>query len=302
MARWARLCSISFQGQGNREANLQTALDLLEQALWDKPDLVLLPETFTGLGMSECDWFNTAEPLDGETVTRLANIARQHRTYIACPVLLKHRSAIHNATILLDRNGEMAGSYYKMFPTLGELSLGITPGAEATVVDTDFGKVGFAICFDLNFREVADDLHAKGAELVCFSSMYPGGTQIQHWALEHHWWMLSAIGSPQGMLVDPLGRVRKRAQPNYQPMLSALVNLDCLVAHLDYNHDKAQQIKHDHGCEVEVDILQEEARFLLTCHRQDVTAADLARQYDLLLWDEYFRRARHERSTRISQM
>lgn len=299
MARWVRLCSINFHGQGSREANWQTASQLLEQALWDQPDLILLPETFTGLGMSERDWFNVAEPLDGETITRLSSIARQHRTYIACPVLLKHRSTVHNAIVLLNREGEVAGSYYKMFPTLGELSLGVTPGAEATVVETDFGRVGFAICFDLNFREVADDLRAKGAELVCFSSMYPGGMQLQHWALEHQWWMLSAIASPQGMLVDPLGRVRKGAQPNYQPVLSASVNLDCLVAHLDYNHDKLQRIKRDYGREVEMDILQPEARFLLTSHRHDASAAQIARQYDLLLWDDYFRRARHERSTRM---
>lgn len=299
MARWARLCSISFNGQGNREANLQTALQLLEQAVWDKPDLVLLPETFTGLGMSEGNWFNTAEPLEGETVTRLRKVARQHRLYIACPLLLKHRSAVYNTVLLLNREGEVASRYDKMFPTLGELSLGITPGVEATVVETDLGRVGFAICFDLNFREVADDLHAKGAELVCFSSMYSGGMQIQHWALEYRWWLLSAISSPQGMLVDPLGRIRKRAQPSYQPIVSADVNLDYLVGHLDYNHDKLLKVKQQYGREVEVDILQEEARFLLTCHRANSTAGEIARQYDLLLWDDYFRRARHERGTRL---
>ncbi|MCS6831229.1 MAG: carbon-nitrogen hydrolase family protein [bacterium] len=301
MARWTRLCSVSFYGQGNREANWHIASQLLEQALWEQPDLILLPETFTGSGMSESDWFNTAETLDGETVCRMQEIARRGHTYIACPILLKHRSAVYNAIILLDRHGEVVGSYYKMFPTLGELSLGVTPGVKATVIETDFGKVGFAICFDLNFREVADDLHAQGAELVCFSSMYPGGMQLQHWALEHQWWMLSAIGSPQGMLVDPLGRVRKTAQPNYQPVLSASINLDCLVAHLDYNYEKLQQVKRDYGDEVELDIVQPEARFLLINHRRDTSAAEIAKRYDLLLWDDYFRRARQERSTRLTR-
>ena len=301
MARWVRLCSLNFHGQGQREANLQTALQLLEQAFYEHPDLVLLPETFTGLGMGEREWFNTVEPPDGETVTRLSELARRHRTYIACPILLRHRSAVHNAIVLLDRQGQIAGSYYKMFPTLGELSLGVTPGAEAAVMETDFGRVGFAICFDLNFREVADDLHAKGAELVCFSSMYPGGMQLQHWALEHHWWMLSAIASPQGMLVDPLGRVRRQAQPNYQQAFSATVNLDCLMVHLDYNHEKLLQIKRDYGREVEIDIVQPEARVLLTCHREDTNAAELARRYELLLWDDYFRRARHERNARLTR-
>jgi len=299
VARWVRLTSISFHGQGNREANLHTALNLLEQALWDKPDLVLLPETFTALGMGEQDWFNTAEPPDGETVSKLSALARQHRTFIACPLLLRHRSTVTNSVLLLNRDGEIAGRYNKMFPTLGELSLGVHPGSEASVIETDFGRVGFAICFDLNFREVADELHEKGAELVCFSSMYPGGMQVQHWALEHRWWMLSAIGSPQGMLVDPLGRVHRQAQPGYQPLVSASVNTDCLVAHLDYNHEKVLRMKRELGRDVEVDIVQPEARFLLTCNRQDTTALELARRYDILLWDDYFLRARRERMARL---
>jgi predicted amidohydrolase len=124
MARWVGLCSVNFPGQGSWAANWHHASQLLEQALYDHPDLILLPETFTGLGMSEQDWFNTAEPVDGETITRLRDIARQHRTYIACPILLSQRSAVHNAIVLLNRDGEIAGSYYKMFPTLGELSSG----------------------------------------------------------------------------------------------------------------------------------------------------------------------------------
>jgi len=75
MARWVRLCRINFHGQGSREANWYHASQLLEQALWDKPDLILLPETFTGLGMGERDWFNTAEPLDGEDITGLPGSA-----------------------------------------------------------------------------------------------------------------------------------------------------------------------------------------------------------------------------------
>ncbi|MGC8784090.1 MAG: hypothetical protein ACP5RN_06865 [Armatimonadota bacterium] len=59
------------------------------------------------------------------------------------------------------------------------------------------------------------------------------------------------------------------------------------------------QIRHDYGYEVEIDILQPEMHFLLTCHRQDTSAAEIAQQYDLLLWNEYFHRARQERSTRL---
>jgi hypothetical protein len=60
-------------------------------------------------------------------------------------------------------------------------------------------------------------------------------------------------------------------------------------------------MKRDYGHEVEIDILQPEARFLLTCLREDTNTHELAQRYDLLLWDDYFRRARHERSTRLAR-
>jgi hypothetical protein len=60
-------------------------------------------------------------------------------------------------------------------------------------------------------------------------------------------------------------------------------------------------MKRDFGQEVDIDILQPQARFLLTCHRKDTSAHELAQRYDLLLWDDYFRRARHERSTRLAR-
>jgi hypothetical protein len=47
--------------------------------------------------------------------------------------------------------------------------------------------------------------------------------------------------------------------------------------------------------------VQPEARFLLSCLREDTNAHELAERYDLLLWDDYFHRARHERSTRLMQ-
>jgi predicted amidohydrolase len=100
---------------------------LLEQASWDNPDLVCLPETFTGLGLGGERWFETAEPLDGETVTRLSDYANKHRCYVVCPMVLRDGNKTVNAAVLIDRNGKVVSYYAKMFPTINELQLGIVP-------------------------------------------------------------------------------------------------------------------------------------------------------------------------------
>lgn len=300
MARWVRVVSVSLQGQGRKERNIEAAMRLLEQAAWEKPDLVCLPETFTGLGLGHEGWFATAEPLDGETVTRLSTYACQHSCYVVCPMVLREKGKTVNAAVLLDRQGRVVGYYAKMFPTISELSMGIVPGTDAPVFETDFGRIGFAICFDLNFPEVAQRLKANGAELVCFVSMYPGGKQVQSWALEYGFWMVTAIAGPFSMVVNPLGRILASAQPQYQSLVSFRLNLDCLVAHLDYNHEKLPALKQRYGADAEVEICHPEGRFLLTCHRTDMIVWDWVQEFGLEPLDDYFARARRERAKALA--
>ena len=66
-----------------------------------------------------------------------------------------------------------------MFPTVGEMEKGVVPGTDAPCFETDFGRVGMLICFDLNFREVRDALARGKPDVVVFSSMYRGGLQAQ---------------------------------------------------------------------------------------------------------------------------
>ena len=105
---------------------------------------------------------------------------------------LREAGAIYNAAVLLDRSGAVAGVYRKMFPTIGEIEEGITPGDRACVAETDFGRVGLALCFDLNFRLVAESIAEHSAELVVFSSMYRGGISARIWAYDFGWYLVSS--------------------------------------------------------------------------------------------------------------
>lgn len=300
MARWVQVVSVSLTGQGSKERNLATAMEWLERAAWHRPDLVCLPETFTGLGMGTAQWAATAEPLDGATVARLSDYARRHRTWVVCPIVLRDGNRLHNAAVLINRAGEVVGYYAKMFPTLSELEAGICPGTDAPVFETDFGRVGMAICFDLNFREVAERLKANKTELVCFVSMYPGGRQVQMWALDFGFWMVTAIAAPQSVIVNPLGRIVAQAQPTYMPLVSQRINLDAVVVHLDYNYPKLLALKERYGTDAELDIAQPEARCLLTCHRSDESVWDWVHAFGLEPIDAYFDRARRERARHLT--
>jgi predicted amidohydrolase len=273
---------------------VRRAEGLIDRAAHDRPDIIVLPETFTGLGCGTEMWFRTAETVPGPTASRLSEKARQHRCYIVCPIVRRQGALVHNSAVLLGRDGDVVGAYDKMHPTIGEIEAGITPGAEAAVFDTDFGRVGCAICFDLNFRDVAEGLKSRGAELVCFPSMYRGGLQTRIWAFEYSVFLASATPGEGSVLVDPLGNVLEQSSA-YEPIISRRINLDYADFHIDGNNARWQDIKAKYGDAVELDILSPEARFVLYSHHPERTAQEIIEEFGLERTSAYFARANRSR-------
>src|SRR5438105_9391650 len=112
MARNVRVASISIAGgggaiEGRYERARAAAVELLEQAALDRPDIVCLPETFTGLGCGEADWFATAEPVPGPTTDAVGAVARRHGMWVICPIVERRGDRTSNAAVLLDRRGQV---------------------------------------------------------------------------------------------------------------------------------------------------------------------------------------------------
>jgi predicted amidohydrolase len=292
-----KVSTISFTGSGEGnsteervEGNRRAALQLLERAAQDKPDIVCLPETFTGLGLETKEWFKSAEGVPGPTTEALAKIAKRESMYVVCPMVERHKGRTYNSAVLLDRLGDVAGSYHKMHPTIHELEAGITPGAEPTVLKADFGPVGFAICFDLNYRDVGMGLKEGGAKLAFFPSMYAGGLQLSIWAHDLGLYVASAYTGDGSAIVDPLGRALVRSSA-YMPIISRTINLDFELLHIDYNNERWEDMKGKYGPGIEIDVATPEAIFALYSNRKDVTTKDLLREYKLETRDEYLERA-----------
>jgi len=78
MARTATVSSITLGAppEPDRDDNLKRAVEMIDQCACDQPDLIVLPEVFTKLGIAVMNPSEWAEPLDGPTVTALAERAR----------------------------------------------------------------------------------------------------------------------------------------------------------------------------------------------------------------------------------
>ena len=312
MAKFIRVSTVAFQGVAagdNYKVRLRDKMAAdLELAAQAKPDLVVLPETFNMGGIPMDQWPDHADTIPGPLFDCAAELAAQHRMYLCLPLLERDGDQLFNTACFIDREGQVLGKYHKYQPTIGEMEFGVLPGADAEAFDTDFGKVGAAICFDLKFVEVGQRLAANGARLVCFPSAFIGGDRLLHWARDFGFYLLSSC-TARSYLVDMAGRflgttggednqVRAGLLP---PILSAVINMDRMHLHLDYNQNQFQEILKKYGPGVEIENHYPEAHFTLASLMEDVTVEDLAQEFGLEPWVDYLARARRERAHYLQQ-
>jgi predicted amidohydrolase len=297
MARYVRVSTITFGGAHSHSAdpdevvksNLKAAVELFNRAVLDKPDIVALPEVFAFIGVPLEQWEKVAETIEGQVVKTFRELARRHNCWVICP-FVERDNGLRNSAAFIDREGNVVATYHKMHPTIGEMEAGVIPGDEAVVVESDFGRIGCAICFDLNFKDVIEGMAKGGVEIVFFCSMYLGGLQTRIWAHDYSVFIASACTSYGAMLVDPLGRVIATSQP-YEPVVTRRLNLDVVVLHLDYNHTKFTALKERYGQAIEIDISSPEGKCMLISHSHEVSAKEIVEEFGLEPLRNYFERA-----------
>jgi len=274
-------------------------LRLLKIAAMDEPDVACLTEATPTRGLSLKESISAAEEVPGPIFNAVSAVAREHSMYVVLPLVEKKGLRFYNSVVLIDRNGEAVGRYHKIHPTIEEIEGGISPGTEQKAFETDFGRIGFAICYDLNFDDVIEALTRDRVDLVFFPSAYPGGLQLKIWAHKYGVYVVSARMGVGSMIVNPLGRVLAKSD-EYSPIICKTLNLDYEILHLDYNHPKIEQMKRKYGSKVEVDVSRPEAVFLLASNMRDVTVRDLIREFQLETRKDYFDRATKAREAALS--
>ena len=159
---------VSQHGQRTCEDNLNETLQRIDDLCADqKPDIVVATETFYSRNITKDPYDETFLRLDSPEIKKIQDAAAKHGIYIAFSIREEHEDGYrHNACIVIDRKGEIICDYHKTHLTREETIMGLREGDEAMVIDTDFGKCGIAICWDLFYPEFAKTLVKKGAEII----------------------------------------------------------------------------------------------------------------------------------------
>jgi predicted amidohydrolase len=290
--------SLMYSEERSVAENIDVAVEQLESAAAQSPDLVCLPELFPDFGIPIEAALPVAECIPGPLTDRLGEIAKQYGTWIAGGTFSKDDVGYRNSMFLIDDDGGLFGVYHKMFPTTGELAAGVVPGEVVKVFDTPWGPIGAAICFDMNFDEIMNGLGENNARLVLFPSFYHAGVHNTVRAIQNQYYLASAQvtgeGQPAGFVVDPLGRWLTEGRHD-QPNVSAEIGLDFVVAHTNWNEEQIETMAGDLGTGVSIERLQNEENLLLTSYIPDRSAGALAEEFRIELKTDYLERARELR-------
>jgi predicted amidohydrolase len=228
----------------NKTANLKRIEKAVVKAKRQSADIVIFPElSLTGYVVRD-QIYELAETVPGPSTKILEGIAKRTKMHIVfgMPELTdKTQATIYNTAVLVGPNG-LFGKYRKMYlPThsVFEEKRYFRPGYEAAVFDTELGKIGLIICYDIFFPEVARLTRLKGAQLIACISASPAirrayfETLTTARALENTAFLafVNLVGIEDGLqfwggsrLIGPQGRIIAKAKYDDEDQVTGNVN------------------------------------------------------------------------------
>lgn len=244
---------------GDKAHNLRTARAWIAECAAQGATLVMLPEMFC------CPYASSAfpqyaEPAGGPTWQMLAEAAGENRVVLVGGSLPERDEVgrIFNTCFIFDPQGRQIGRHRKMHLFDIDVTGGqrfkesdtLSPGSEVTVVDTDFGRLGVAICYDLRFPELARLMALQGAKLLAYPGAFNMTTGPAHWeilfrtrALDNQVFMLGCapardetagyVSYGHSLAVSPWGRVINQLGPE----------AGCLLVEMDL--DEVERVRRE---------------------------------------------------------
>ena len=182
---------------------------MIETSIHNKTDVIVLPEGITAVGTGK-SYVEVAETIPGVTTQRLGRLAKARNTYIVAGIYEREGTAVYNTAVLIDRAGNVAGKYRKVYLPREEIEGGLTPGRDYPVFHTDFGTVGLMICYDVMFTDPARALAGRGAQMILMPIAGGDETLARARAIENKLFIASSGYDFPTMIIDPDGNVLSR--------------------------------------------------------------------------------------------
>ncbi len=208
---------------------------------------------------------------------------------VVAGLIVEENGNKYNAAALIDRQGRLTGIYKKIHPTEGEIGCGVTPGKQVTVLDADFGRLGLAICFDINWTAHWQELANQRADLVCWISAYDGGFPLQAYAWLYQYPIVTSVWPFHARIIDITGRVLTSTS-QFGRLAVQEIDLGKRLFHTDCQIEQLLKIQTRYGRRVDVQAFTEEHFFTLASRDPDLSVDQIAAEFGLVDMRHYLDR------------
>lgn len=228
-----KIAAIQMSTVADKMENVRTVKTYLEKIKDENPDFVILPEMFCCPYQTE-NFPIYAEKEGGPVWQQLSGYAKQYGIYLIGGSMPEKDAEgnVYNTSYIFDREGKQIGKHRKVHlfdidvkggQTFKESDT-LTAGDSDTVFDTEFGKIGVMLCFDIRFPELSRMMVNDGAKVIFAPAAFNMTTGPAHWelsfrtrALDNQIYMVGCapardvsagyISWGHSIVTDPWGRV-----------------------------------------------------------------------------------------------
>ncbi|HEV7962200.1 MAG TPA: carbon-nitrogen hydrolase family protein, partial [Actinoplanes sp.] len=223
--------------------NIQLTCDMMRDAAERGVQLLVLPECgLTGYVYSDASEVQSvAIAVDGPETRQVADLAQRLKMHVVIGMLESapgSPTVVHNTALLIAPGGSMVPYRKTHLPSLGADRFVTAGNNQPVVVETELGRLGLSICYDLRFPEWARALALQGADVILNPTNWPLAaervaelfTRVR--AAENHVYVIAAnrgdeengvpfIGKSQ--IVDPAGTILASSERGADLLIADIV-------------------------------------------------------------------------------
>lgn len=243
-----KIAAIQMSTVADKMENVRTVKTYLEKIKDENPDFVILPEMFCCPYQTE-NFPIYAEKEGGPVWQQLSGYAKQYGIYLIGGSMPEKDAEgnVYNTSYIFDREGKQIGKHRKVHLFDIDVKGGQTfkesdtlaAGDSDTVFDTEFGKIGVMLCFDIRFPELSRMMVNDGVKVIFVPAAFNMTTGPAHWelsfrtrALDNQIYMVGCapardvsagyISWGHSIVTDPWGRVTGMLDENEGILLAEL--------------------------------------------------------------------------------
>ena len=203
-----------------RDEYMENVIHLIEEAAQNGADLIVTTEA-----VNYCGHFSKIKAdysilygdlLQKNEESHLSAIAKKYQVMILAGLVRKENERLYNSTVFWGRDGNVLDVYHKIH-LAGDESEVFLPGDKLHAVDTEFGRIGMAICWDMQFPETARNLAKMGCDLIVCPTWgwewiygparaYENGIFVAAAMAVPYWMPIKDLRQPS-MVVSPEGNI-----------------------------------------------------------------------------------------------